>query len=205
MNQTRSAVWMTLCLLALQGCDRGRGAAEVGEEPLTQARVRLATGWRPLGWANEQPGAYDSDVYRWLDASGQQRTAVLTRNTREDPGGSYGGMLRQFRYHVGAQERVATGTGASGLWNGWGYVVSHYGNTVAYSANQAGAWRRVFTGRHHAVHAFTWDLPINGTPVRTTVHWLFATGKDHPVYAVTFDTRAAGEGGLNTQADSRTP
>ncbi|QRN99923.1 hypothetical protein JRI60_13260 [Archangium violaceum] len=161
--------------------------------------------WASLGWAHELPGNYDSDVYRWLDSGRQQRTAVLTRNDSRDPGGSYGGMLRQFRFRVGTQERVSTGTGASGLWNGWGYVVSHYGNTVAYSANIPGNHRRVFVGRHHAVHEFSWSIPISGIPVKVTVHWFFSTGRDHPVYAVTFDTSAAGPGGLPTNADSRTP
>ena len=172
----------------------------------TQVTVTPAVdAWATLGTTHEQPGNYDSDVYRWLDGQRQQRTAVLTRNTLLDPGGSYGGMLRQFRFHMGSQERVATGTGASGLWNGWGYVVSHYGDTVAYTASVAGSWRQVFVGRHHALHEFSWSLPINGTPVKVTVQWFFATGRDHPLYAVTFDTSAAGPGGLSVSADSRTP
>ncbi|WPB80765.1 hypothetical protein KYC5002_16715 [Archangium violaceum] len=166
--------------------------------------------WASLSWANELPGNYDSDVYRWLDAGKQQRTAVLTRNTARDPGGSYGGMLRQFRFYTGTSERVATGTGASSgpgyIWNGWGYVVSHFtGNGVSHSGSLAGSYRRVFVGSHHAIHEFSWNLPIGGTPVKVTVHWFFATGRDHPVYAVTFDTSAAGPSGLPTSADSRTP
>ncbi|HEX5752015.1 MAG TPA: hypothetical protein VFZ09_37700 [Archangium sp.] len=166
--------------------------------------------WASLGWANELPGNYDSDVYRWLDAGKQQRTAVLTRNTARDPGGSHGGMLRQFRFYIGSTERVATGTGASSgagyIWNGWGYVVSHFGSGgVSHSGNLAGNYRRVFVGKHHAIHEFSWNMPINGTPVKVTVHWFFSTGRDYPVYAVTFDTSAAGSSGLSTSADSRTP
>ncbi|REG36075.1 hypothetical protein ATI61_102449 [Archangium gephyra] len=166
--------------------------------------------WASLSWANELPGNYDSDVYRWLDAGKQQRTAVLTRNTARDPGGSYGGMLRQFRFYTGTSERVATGTGASSgagyIWNGWGYVVSHYGSGgVSHSGSLAGNYRRVFVGKHHAIHEFSWNMPIGGTPVKVTVHWFFSTGRDYPVYAVTFDTSAAGSSGLSTSADSRTP
>ncbi|WP_157823998.1 hypothetical protein [Melittangium boletus] len=166
--------------------------------------------WAPLSWAHEQPGQYNSDVYRWLDAQGEQRTAVLTRNNAMDPGGSHGGMLRQFRYRVGQQERVSTGTGASSgpgwVWNGWGYLVSHGGNgSVSTSSNITGNYRQVFVGRHHALHEFTWNLPIGGVPVKTTVHWFFSTGHDHPVYAVTFDSSAAGSGGLSVSSDSRTP
>lgn len=162
--------------------------------------------WAPLAWSHELPGSYDSDVYRWLDSGRQQRTAVLTRNDTLDPGGSHGGMLRQFRFYAGTEERVASGTGAMGKWNGWGYVVNHYDSTVTHSADVAGTYRRVFVGRHHAIHEFSWNMPIYGTPsFKATVHWFFATGRDHPVYAVTFDTSAAGASGLSSSVDSRTP
>jgi|GEM_PF-1669774 len=172
--------------------------------------VTVPEAWTSLAWANERPGNYDSDVYRWLDSGKQRRTAVLTRNTARDPGGSYGGMLRQFRFYTGTSERVATGTGASSgpgyIWNGWGYVVSHFsGNGVSHSGNLAGNYRRVFVGRHHAIHEFSWNMPIGGTPVKVTVHWFFATGRDHPVYAITFDTSVAPSTGLPTEADSRAP
>lgn len=162
--------------------------------------------WASLAWSHELPGNYDSDVYRWLDSGRKQRTAVLTRNDMRDPGGSYGGMLRQFRFYTGTEERVATGTGAMGLWNGWGYVVNHYDSTVTYSADISGSYRQVFVGRHHAIHEFSWNMPIYGVPsFKATVHWFFATGRDHPVYAVTFDTSAAGAEGLASSVDSRTP
>lgn len=162
--------------------------------------------WASLAWSHELPGNYDSDVYRWLDSGRRQRTAVLTRNDTRDPGGSYGGMLRQFRFHAGTGERVASGTGAMGKWNGWGYVVNHYDSTVTHSADIPGNYRQVFVGRHHAIHEFSWDMPLYGTPgFKATVHWFFATGRDHPVYAVTFDTSAAGAGGLPSSVDSRTP
>ncbi|WP_434381118.1 hypothetical protein [Melittangium boletus] len=160
-----------------------------------------------LAWTHETPDGYDSDVYRWLDSAGRPRVAVLTRNDMRDPGGSHGGMLRRYRFPVGAGERVATGTGAHGLWNGWGYVVSHAddGAAVSHSAGLPGAWRHVFLGANHAVHEFSWTLPLAGVPVHVTAHWFFATGRDHPVFAVTFDSSAAGSGGLRINADSRTP
>jgi len=161
--------------------------------------------WASLAWSYEQPGSYNSDVYRWLDSQQRQRTAVLTRNDVRDPGGTHGGMLRQYRFSVGTQERVATGTGANARWNGWGYVVSHYDSTSTSSADIPGSYRQVFAGRHHALHEFSWILPINGIPVKATVHWFFATGRDHPVYAVTFDTSAAGSGGMPVEVDSRAP
>src|SRR5690242_16647725 len=104
-----------------------RAMNEVGTvTAIAKVTVNVSPGsWASLGWAHELPGNYDSDVYRWLDSGKQQRTAVLTRNNARDPGGSHGGMLWQFRFYTGTRERVATGTGTSGKWNGWGYVVSH--------------------------------------------------------------------------------
>ena len=163
-----------------------------------------AGSWASLTWSNEQPGSYDSDVYRWLDSNQQQRTAVLTRNNVMDPGGTYGGMLRQYRYPVGTQERVATGTGANDKY-GWGYVVSHFDGTSTSTAVIPGSYRQVFIGRHHALHEFSWNLSIKGIPVKTTVHWLFATGRDHPLYAITFDSSAAGSTGMPVDVDSRAP
>ncbi len=161
--------------------------------------------WEPLAWRAEQPEGYDSDVYRWRDANHQPRTAVLTRNERLDPGGTYGGMLRQYRFFAGPQERVATGTGASAKWNGWGYVVNHYDKMQVRSADHPGQYRRVFAGPHHALHEYTWELPIRDQRVKATVQWLFATGRDHPLYAITFDTSAAGPDGLSASVDSRAP
>lgn len=177
----------------------------ITRESLTVEVERPQGDWAPLHWSHEQPQGYDSDVYRWLDGDKLPRTAVLTRNSERDPGGSHGGMLRQFRFHAGGAERVATGTGARGFWNGWGYVVNHYDTRVARSSDVSGTFRQVLRGRHHAVHEFSWMLSIHPTPVRVTVHWLLATGRKHPVYAMTYDTSAAGPEGLLVAADSRAP
>ncbi|ATB27056.1 hypothetical protein [Melittangium boletus] len=213
MRRIQYTTWLTLSVMVSPGCVR-EGLERVEETPPDEVWVPAPAPaeegtdlWAPMAWAHERPDGYDSDVYRWEDSGGHPRVAVLTRNDVSDPGGSHGGMLRRFRFHVGDQERVATGTGANGLWNGWGYVVSHYneGEAVSHSALLRGTWRQVFLGQHHVLHEFSWDLPIGGVPIRATVQWFFATGKDHPVYAVTFDSRAAGPEGLMTNADSRAP
>ncbi|WLT30994.1 glycosyl hydrolase family 18 protein [Geothrix sp. PMB-07] len=174
-------------------------------------QTQQAGAWAFLSVANEKPGSYNSDVYRWLDSTKQQRTAVLTRNDAADPGGSHGGMLRQYRYFANGAERVVTGTGASGSWNGWGYLVNHFGDGGsvwgATSADNTGQYRQVFTGPHHAIHEFTWTYNMQGAPVKATVHWFMATGQDHPIYAITYDTSAAGASGFDSNhlIDSRSP
>jgi hypothetical protein len=182
---------------------------ESGSTTATATVIVRPPAWEPLAWQAEKPEGYDSDVYRWRDANQQPRTAVLTRNELMDPGGTYGGMLRQYRFFAGPQERVATGTGASAnanvKWNGWGYVVNHYDKTQVRSADVPGHYRQVFVGPHHALHEYTWELPIRDQQVKATVQWLFATGRDHPLYTITFDSSAAGPDGLTASVDSRAP
>ena len=176
----------------------------VGIASSTQSQTTLA----PLSVANESPNSYNCDVYRWYDSAGKQRTAALSRNNAADPGGSRGGVLYQYRFTpAGATtERVISGTGAHSAYNGFGYVVTHYTGGNAYVSNlTTGTYTKVFTGRHHAIHQFKLTYPINGIAITATIHWYFATGQDNPVYAITYDTSAAGTGGFTVDIDSRSP
>ncbi len=147
-------------------------------------------------------GGYTVDRYAWSDASCQPRTASLVRNDAADPGGSHGGFLRQLTWTgAGGQTVTSNGTGVNG-WNGWGYVVNHYGSTAAVSTGQTGTWQVVLAGAHHAIHQFKLRQQPGGA-VDVTVHWFFATGKSHPLYAITFDSSPAGSNTVN--ADTRAP
>jgi hypothetical protein len=171
-----------------------------------EARAQSAVS--PLSVANETPNSYNCDVYRWIDSAGKQRTAALARNNAADPGGSHGGVLYQYRFTPAgaATERVISATGANG-WNGYGFVVNHNSNDGAYvSTGTTGTYTNVFTGRHHAIHQFKLTYSINSVNTTATIHWYFATGQDNPVYAITFDTSAAGAGGITGfTVDSRAP
>ncbi len=175
-------------------------AASLGTGALAQSPVA------PLSVANETPNNYNCDVYRWIDSAGTQRTAAMSRNTAADPGGSRGGVLYQYRFTPAGTttERVITGTGAHS-WNGFGYVVNHYSGGAYVSSGTTGTTTKVFTGRHHAIHQFKLSYSISGAPISATIHWYFATGQDHPVYAITFDTSGAGAAGLSFNVDSRAP
>jgi len=154
----------------------------------------------------ETPNDFDCDVYRWIDSNGNQRTAALSRNDATDPGNSCGGVLYQYRFTPAdsATERIVTGTGAHSL-NGWGYIVNHYSETAFVSRYTTGTYERVFTGSHHAIHQFQLTYPIDGIDITATIQWFFATGQDNPIYAITYDTSAAGSQGFSTSIDSRTP
>ena len=116
-----------------------------------------------------------SDRFTWVDSSGQPRVASLAHNNGQvGPGGGRGGSLREFRYQLpnGAQ-RVA---GLTGFAPGNGF-------------------ERVFEGRHHAIFRFRQNYPRNcdtsASPVaRTlpvTIDWVFTTGHDNPLWAITYD------------------
>ncbi len=94
--------------------------------------------------------------------------------------------------------------GASEVHPGWGYTVNHYGGTSRSSREAPGTFRTVLAGRHHALHEYRWTLDFGSSRlVQATVHWFFATGRDHPVWAITFDSSQIAANAL--QADSRAP
>ncbi len=142
-----------------------------------------------------------SDVYTWLDASGRPRSAAMARNDARDPTGNYGGGLRRLVYEVGGQTRVATA--ASDRYPCFGYAVSHYTGGAALTGHVAGDHRVLFEGAHHAVHEYRWRVFIGSGNVDITIWWVFASGRDDPLYAITYDARPAGENVVH--ADSRAP
>ncbi len=146
---------------------------------------------------------YTSDVFSYYDGRCNLRSAALVRNDAVDPGGSRGGFLRQMTYEAGGAKRSCNGTGANG-WNGFGYVVSHFGAGGGDSDTQSigGTHRTVFAGKHHAIHEFRARISPGG-PVDVTIHWFFATGLSHPIYSITYDATPAGANVV--MADTRSP
>ena len=159
-----------------------------------------------------------SDRFTWIDSNGNPRVAVLAHNDQNGPGGTTGGELREFHYLVGGQPRVviASSTGAAGF----GYVVSHptdnelctnVPDTSPFGHFYGGTWTRLFEGRHHVIFRFQQNYPRfctnmgpaaeNDIPV--TIDWVFSTGRDNPLWAVTFDMNAIPVNTLND--DSRAP
>ena len=163
-----------------------------------------------------------SDRFTWRDSANRPRVAVLAHNDNgAGPGGAAGGALREFRYQLpNGDTRVATVTtyGNAG-YAGFGYVVSHssryagcVGDDSPLGGFIGGHWSRVFEGRHHAIFRFTQNYPRNcptTTPVQSytipvTIDWIFSTGRDHPVWAITYDVDLAAP--ANTfYDDSRAP
>lgn len=161
-----------------------------------------------------------SDRFTWRDSTGQPRVAVLAHNTGQvGPGGTRGGELREFRYQTGASTRVvaASGSGAAGF----GYVVSHRSQGTSGIGTDdsplghgfSGQFQRLWTGRHHAIFRFTqnyprWARTDAAAPnvryeVPVTLDWVFASGRDHPLWSISWDLSAVPADAVD--ADSRAP
>lgn len=179
-----------------------------------------------------------AERYTWTDAAGRARSATLSHNDVGNAG--HRGELCDYTYHTDAvtvrdvQELTSGGAG------GFGYIVSHLiYNSAAYFAalggpdgddsplghGFSGSFLRLLNGRHHAILRFTLNYPRWGQtqgamPVATkrylvpvTIDWLIATGRNHPLWSVSYDLQGAvSDDGLGThpvdgeiRADSRAP
>lgn len=147
---------------------------------------------------------FHTDRYTWRDGDCAPRSAFLVRNDSADPAGWHGGYVRRYVYETNGAPRTCDG--ANNGVPGWGMVTCHlragatWGN---WTEGVTGTGRTLFEGRHHALHEFRWPLPLGGHIVNVTVHYLFATGRDHPLYAITHDVSSAPPDAL--EADVRSP
>jgi hypothetical protein len=170
-----------------------------------------------------------SDRFTWRDSANKPRVAVLAHNDGQNgpvaPGGApnRGGALREFRYQMPDNStRVAGVTNSgNGGQGGFGYIVSHSawpsdgggcnGDDSPLGYATPGAYQRVFEGRHHAIFRFTQNYPRHCTSapggasnvLPVTIEWTFSTGRDNPLWSVTYDMSALGANVLFD--DSRAP
>ena len=132
------------------------------------------------------PQAAGTTVLTWKDARGADRTMTL------------GAYLYQydFTFDDGHQGVVRSANDDAYGHPGFGYVVSHNtqtGNSPLGKANPpTSVATTVFTGGHHAIHhvelVYDRDREDGGFGIRipVVIDWLVATGRDHPVWAVTW-------------------
>jgi hypothetical protein len=189
MRLVRSAVVVAL-LLAV-----GSGAAEAAALLQVQQNFNL--------------GGQLGDRFTWIDSNGTPRVAFLAT-------GAGGGALQQFQYQFGATTRVAGRT--QGTPGGWGYVVSHpadegnctgNGDSSSLGYFTPSSFQRVWNGRHHAIFRFTQNYPRYCTKaplapadhvIPVTIDWTFSTGRDYPLWSVTWDMSAIGADVLEDDA-----
>jgi hypothetical protein len=144
-----------------------------------------------------------ADTFTWYDDQCLARTASLLRNDAADAFNEHGGYLRSLSYQAAGTTRTIRGTGSNG-WQGFGYIVTHYenGSDEVDTQSVGGTYSTLLAGRHHAIHEFKWDIEPGGT-VHVTAHWMFLTGRDNPLFAITLDSSATTAG--TVVADSRCP
>ncbi len=170
----------------------GQAAAEVASPMLIEQGVTVAS--------------MVSDRFTWTDSNNQPRVAVLAHNDGQVDHGARGGALREFRYQLpnGTTRIAGVTTYGNGGYAGFGYVVSHASRSACVGDDSplggfvSGTYERVFEGRHHAIFRFRQNYPRNcgttGGLARTmpvTIDWMFTTGHDHPLWAVTYDVDLA--------------
>ena len=157
-----------------------------------------------------------SDRFTWNDGAGKPRVATLAQNR--------GGAMIEFRYQMPDNSTRVAGvtTYGNGDHGGFGYVVSHRqeGQSGIFPADDSplgfafgSSFQRIFEGRHHAIfrltqmyprHSSTTATPPNTTyMVPVTIDWLVSTGRDNPLWAVTWDLSGVPANALND--DSRAP
>jgi hypothetical protein len=163
-------------------------------------------------------GGFTSDVFRWRDAQNKERSAALVRNDAVDPAGYYGGYLRRFTYVKGDGSTLTATGGRTAQDPGWGYTLPHPSGgadkDTLSSRRAPGTYRQIFVGKHHAIHEYSWNVlrtqgdVANGIapvdkPIKVTIRWVFANGKDGPVWIHTMDSSALAANAFN--ADDRSP
>ncbi len=130
--------------------------------------------------------ASDTTKLSYRDAQGYARSLTL------------GAYLYQYDFSFDDNQQRVERSVNDDAWGhpGFGYVVSHNtqnGNSPLGKANAASrSATQVFSGAHHAIHRieFTYDRDREGggrgIKIPVVIDWFVATGRDHPVWAVTF-------------------
>lgn len=160
-----------------------------------------ATGCMTMNHDTAKVENSNADTFKWFDAACKARAASLLKNNSADAFGEQGGYLRAYSYEAGGKTRACKGTGANG-WQGFGYIVNHYASSASTTQHVAGQTNTRLDGKHHVVHEFKWRVNP-GAPVDVTAEWRVSTGRDHPLFAITFDSTPAGKDVAN--ADTRAP
>lgn len=154
--------------------------------PSTANSITTALGGARNDPEGVAPPAASVTRLTWKDARGADRTLVL------------GAYLYQYDFSFTDNVAVIARSANDDAYGhpGFGYVVSHNsltGNSPFGKQNAPTAvTTTVFAGGHHAIHRveLIYDRDKegggNGIQIPVIIEWLVATGRDHPVWAVTW-------------------
>jgi hypothetical protein len=115
-----------------------------------------------------------------------------------------GSVARWFELEVDGATRHASG---GSQYDGMGFVVSHNESGAFVEDCVGGAVTPLVAGANHYLRRIECSLdagPFGATgTIRLVVDWFFATGRSHPVYALTYDLGGVAENDYD--GDSRAP
>ena len=201
-----------------------RAVPPPGGPPVLLPPVSPATPAVPLAFtASNVVNGISGSQFAWVDSTGKPRSAHMATGTA---GANKGGVLNQFSYLLPNDTTRTVNQSLCCGAGGFGYIVSHlevpsiatshpgeddspFGPPPADNPN--GATQTVFSGRHHALHVYTLNYPRWGRigmvdtkyPMPVTVGWVFATGRNYPLWTVSFDMTQMPANAVS--ADTRAP
>src|SRR4051812_20876768 len=137
---------------------------------------------------DREGSAADDEVDRitWKDSRNADRTMIL------------GAYLHQYDFSFDDNQQVVTRSANDDVafgHAGFGYVVSHSKNLNSPLGKRNAPSKvktTVFSGGHHAIHRIelVYDRDKGsggfGIQIPVVIEWFVATGRDHPVWAVTW-------------------
>jgi hypothetical protein len=161
-----------------------------------------------------------NDQYKWYDSNCRLRTAALARNDTSKGGNAkqFTYVLAEGTTRTVNPGTSAGGFGyiVAHLHNP-SFANAYGADDSPFGSGNSATYSKVFTGTHHAIHEYTlnyvrygltqaainsgfapWtkinsanksNVTVYNMPVR--IQWLFATGRNYPIWSVTFDLSAA--------------
>jgi hypothetical protein len=151
-------------------------------------------------------GGFVGDRVTWTDSVKRPRTAFLVKNNALDPAGAYGGYARTFTYKPSASVTRTVSGGSPEP--GFGFVMAQRSTDYANVSSKYLPGTRTLrsVGAGHAVIEYGYaQLKTSAgeaVPVRATVQWSFVSGRDYPLWSITYDSSAAGANALSLDTKS---
>lgn len=158
-------------------------------------------------------GGHVGELFAWSDSQGLPRTAILTRNNVS--GGGVLDRLSYRLANATTRTVNNTNSGAGGFGYVVSHLpytdncaatpdtqfceaIRVIGDDSPLGLGFTGTYAVKFAGRHHAIHEFKTTYPRFTGPhaagakfirynIPVTIHWMFANGRDHPLWSVTYD------------------
>ncbi|MBU0677368.1 MAG: glycoside hydrolase family 26 protein [Verrucomicrobia bacterium] len=139
---------------------------------------------------------HSCDIVSWSDSIGSNRTVCMVQSDGVSSNDYVGGFITRYVYSDGAAEVDARETQHIPQ-SGFGQLVNHYnaaGGNVSRSKTHGtnGQNSIVFQGPHHLIWRMELDQYAEDTHGNGTFHptydYMFRSGDDYIVYAITFDT-----------------